>query len=107
MAVQSTPSTKDGSMRRAFGADRTPCHATMLGGAWKCVREADIEGAVRWLAVNCHLRPFCGCGRYVQAVPLKHTNTLSHGGHGWLVWTYDAKAKLHMLSSCSQPLIDP
>ena len=44
--------------------ERTPHHTVMLGGAWKLVREGDIDGAARWLAVNCHLRPFCGCGRY-------------------------------------------
>jgi len=46
-----------------LGTDRTPHHTAMLGGAWKLVRERDIDGALRWLQVNCHLRPFCGCGR--------------------------------------------
>ena len=44
------------------GAARTPAHEVLLGGAWNLVRERDIHGAVRWLAVHSHLRPFCGCG---------------------------------------------
>lgn len=56
-----------------LGTDRTPHHTAMLGGAWKLVRERDIDGALRWLQVNCHLRPFCGCGR---SAPLEHCISL-------------------------------
>uniref|UniRef100_A0A7S0DVR5 Uncharacterized protein n=1 Tax=Hanusia phi TaxID=3032 RepID=A0A7S0DVR5_9CRYP len=45
----------------------TPCRSRAYAeeGAWKPVKDGDIQGAVRWISANRHLRPFCGCGSVI------------------------------------------
>jgi len=70
------------------------------------VREGDIDGAARWLAVNCHLRPFCGCGRYFTRSAILQKATSSGVFDSCMVQPLDAsqghaqeRHMIHLLSS--------